>query len=93
MGVYYNLSKSSIPEVDSRWMMLIVLKVNEVLKVEKTGGSCPAWAVVPREQKRSHILHVFPGFPSSPVVNFQGPLLLGRIDLLFCPPLWWCPGS
>lgn len=43
MGVYYNLSKSSIPEVGSRWMMLIVLKVNEVLEVEKTGGSCPAW--------------------------------------------------
>lgn len=33
MGVYYNLSKSSIPEVGSRWMMLIVLKVNEVLEV------------------------------------------------------------
>lgn len=37
------LSVSSIPKVGSRWMMLIVLKVNEVLEVEKTGGSCPAW--------------------------------------------------
>lgn len=37
------LHVSSTPKVGSRWMMLIVLKVDEVLEVEKTGGSCPAW--------------------------------------------------
>lgn len=36
------LCVSSAPKVGSRWTMLIVLKVDEVLEVEKTGGSCPA---------------------------------------------------
>lgn len=32
------LSVNSIPKAGSRWIVLIVLKVSEVLEVEETGG-------------------------------------------------------